>query len=52
MVVSSQTGALAPRTGESGFTLVEALIAIVVLVVGIVAIVNLFVVASTSGVAM
>jgi len=49
MVVSSQTGALAaPRTAESGFTLVEALIAIVVLVVGIVAIVNLFVVASTS----
>jgi hypothetical protein len=36
------------RTPESGFTLVEALIAIVVLVVGIVAIVNLFVVASTS----
>ena len=38
----------ASRTPESGFTLIEALIAIVVLVVGIVAIVNLFVVASTS----
>ena len=33
---------------EAGFTLIEALIAIVVLVVGILAIVNLFVVASTS----
>jgi len=42
-------GAVAQRTSaESGFTLIEALIAIVVLVVGIVAIVNLFVVASTS----
>lgn len=46
MRVSTPTAA--PRTSESGFTLVEALIAIVVLVVGIVAIVNLFVVASTS----
>ena len=36
------------RTSESGFTLIEALIAIVVLVIGIVAIVNLFVVAATS----
>jgi hypothetical protein len=43
MTVSTQ-----PRSPESGFTLVEALIAIVVLIVGIVAIVNLFVVASTS----
>lgn len=42
------TRAVVPGTSESGFTLVEALIAIVVLVVGIVAIVNLFVVASTS----
>jgi hypothetical protein len=42
------TGTLPPRTSESGFTLIEALIAIVVLMVGIVAIVNLFVVASTS----
>ena len=42
------TGTAAPRTSESGFTLIEALIAIVVLMVGIVAIVNLFVVASTS----
>jgi type II secretory pathway pseudopilin PulG len=42
------TRAAAPRTSESGFTLIEALIAIVVLVVGILAIVNLFVVASTS----
>ena len=46
MTVSTRTAA--PRTSESGFTLIEALIAIVVLVVGIVAIVNLFVVASTS----
>lgn len=45
MTVSPQA---TPRTSESGFTLIEALIAIVVLVVGIVAIVNLFVVASTS----
>jgi type II secretory pathway pseudopilin PulG len=44
-----ETATAAPRTSpESGFTLIEALIAIVVLVVGIVAIVNLFVVASTS----
>jgi len=42
------TGTAQPRTSESGFTLIEALIAIVVLMVGIVAIVNLFVVASTS----
>ena len=42
------TGVEQPRTSESGFTLIEALIAIVVLMVGIVAIVNLFVVASTS----
>jgi type II secretory pathway pseudopilin PulG len=50
MTVSTQmAGTAAPRnSSESGFTLVEALIAIVVLVVGIVAIVNLFVVASTS----
>ena len=48
MTVSRQAGTAAPRGSESGFTLVEALIAIVVLVVGIVAIVNLFVVASTS----
>jgi type II secretory pathway pseudopilin PulG len=48
MSVSSQASAAVPRSSESGFTLVEALIAIVVLVVGIVAIVNLFVVASTS----
>ena len=41
-------GTTAPPTSESGFTLIEALIAIVVLMVGIVAIVNLFVVASTS----
>lgn len=41
-------GTAPPRTSESGFTLIEALIAIVVLMVGIVAIVNLFVVASTS----
>ena len=47
MTVSTHAGT-AQRTPESGFTLVEALIAIVVLVVGIVAIVNLFVVASTS----
>jgi type II secretory pathway pseudopilin PulG len=48
MTVSMQAGTAAPRSSESGFTLVEALIAIVVLLVGIVAIVNLFVVASTS----
>jgi len=42
------TGTAAPRSSEGGFTLIEALIAIVVLVVGILAIVNLFVVASTS----
>lgn len=48
MTVSSQAGTAAPRTAESGFTLIEALIAIVVLVVGIVSVVNLFVVASTS----
>ena len=48
MTVSTQAAAEAPRTSESGFTLIEALIAIVVLIVGIVAIVNLFVVASTS----
>jgi len=48
MTVSTQAGTQAPRTSEGGFTLIEALIAIVVLVVGIVAIVNLFVVASTS----
>jgi len=48
MAGSTQPGAPAPSGSESGFTLVEALIAIVVLVVGIVAIVNLFVVASTS----
>jgi type II secretory pathway pseudopilin PulG len=48
MTVSTKVGAAAPRSSESGFTLIEALIAIVVLVVGIVAIVNLFVVASTS----
>jgi type II secretory pathway pseudopilin PulG len=48
MTVTTQAGTPAPRTSESGFTLIEALIAIVVLVVGIVAIVNLFVVASTS----
>ena len=41
-------GTAPPRSSESGFTLIEALIAIVVLMVGIVAIVNLFVVASTS----
>jgi len=49
--MTSRTDAAArprPRTSESGFTLIEALIAIVVLMVGIVAIVNLFVVASTS----
>jgi type II secretory pathway pseudopilin PulG len=48
MIVRTQAGEVAPRSGERGFTLVEALIAIVVLIVGIVAIVNLFVVASTS----
>ena len=48
MAVSTRRNASAPRTAENGFTLIEALIAIVVLVVGIVAIVNLFVVASTS----
>lgn len=48
MTVSTQVGPAVPRSSESGFTLVEALIAIVVLIVGIVAIVNLFVVASTS----
>jgi len=46
MTVSTRTAG--PGHSESGFTLIEALIAIVVLVVGIVAIVNLFVVASTS----
>lgn len=50
MTVSTQAaGTTAPGTStESGFTLIEALIAIIVLVVGIMAIVNLFVVASTS----
>jgi hypothetical protein len=48
MMVSNQVATAAPRTSESGFTLVEALIAILVLVVGIVGIANLFVVASTS----
>jgi pilin/secretion family protein with methylation motif len=48
MNLRAHAGTTASRTPESGFTLVEALIAIVVLVVGIVAIVNLFVVASTS----
>jgi type II secretory pathway pseudopilin PulG len=38
----------APRASEAGFTLVEALIAILVLVVGIAGIANLFVMASTS----
>ena len=50
MTASTSAGeTAAPRaSSESGFTLIEALIAIVVLVVGIVAIVNLFIVASTS----
>jgi type II secretory pathway pseudopilin PulG len=48
MAGSMQPGAPTRPGPESGFTLIEALIAIVVLIVGIVAIVNLFVVASTS----
>lgn len=38
----------APPTSESGFTLVEALVAIVVLAVGLVSVANLMVVAGTS----
>ena len=37
-----------PRAGESGFTLIEALIAMIILTVGLIAIANLFVVASSS----
>jgi prepilin-type N-terminal cleavage/methylation domain-containing protein len=37
-----------PRTDESGFTLIEALIAIVVLAVGLIAVTNLLVVGATS----
>lgn len=48
MISTPVDGTAARASSEAGFTLVEALIAIVVLVVGIVAIVNLFVVASTS----
>lgn len=50
MAVATTAARTSPMraSSEAGFTLIEALIAIVVLVVGIVAIVNLFVVASTS----
>ena len=41
----SSTGA---RTGESGFTLIEALVAIVVLAVGLIAVTNLLVVGAAS----
>ena len=41
----------APRHGEQGFTLIEALIAMVILIVGIAAISNLMVVAGTSNAA-
>jgi type II secretory pathway pseudopilin PulG len=37
-----------PRGGEAGFTLVEALIAIIVLVFGLIGVTNLFVVAKTT----
>lgn len=37
-----------PRTGESGFTLVEALVAIIVLAFGLMAVTNLLVVAAAS----
>ena len=44
----SDTGVVVQRRGEAGFTLIEALIAMVILIVGIAAIANLMVVAGTS----
>jgi len=44
----SNTQASAPRSGEAGFTLVEALVAIVVLVFGLMAVTNLLLVAASS----
>jgi Tfp pilus assembly protein PilV len=43
----SAPGAASRRPAEAGFTLIEALIAIVVLVFGLIAISNLFALAST-----
>jgi len=47
-MIDKEAGFVKTQGSEAGFTLIEALIAIVVLVVGILAVVNLFVVASTS----
>jgi len=47
-MVDKEARRVKTQGSEAGFTLIEALIAIVVLVVGILAVVNLFVVASTS----
>jgi type II secretory pathway pseudopilin PulG len=44
----TDTGVVVQRRGEAGFTLIEALIAMVILIVGIAAIANLMVVAGTS----
>lgn len=46
--MSNDTPAVPDRRGEQGFTLIEALIAMVILIVGIAAIANLMVVAGTS----
>ena len=45
---SNTTAAPAPRSSESGFTLVEALVAMLILAVGITAIANLMVVGASS----
>jgi type II secretory pathway pseudopilin PulG len=44
----TDTGVVVQRRAEAGFTLIEALIAMVILIVGIAAIANLMVVAGTS----
>jgi prepilin-type N-terminal cleavage/methylation domain-containing protein len=48
MSTTATHGSRRPRTDESGFTLIEALVAIVVLSVGLVAVTNLLVVGATS----
>ena len=46
--MSAMQSSKRPRTDESGFTLIEALVAMVILAVGLVAVANLLVVGATS----